>query len=142
MNLKYLLVSLIAMCLIIYASSIPGKPLWGNGSMAEQVISNLVHIPAYALLSFLWLKTFDKMRPRIQFLKVNALILTGLLLFAVSDEIHQSFIPGRTASYIDVGLDIAGIFLGLSTFTIFKAWACRYLARCRTAPSLGHNDRE
>ena len=51
---------------------------------------------------------------------VNALILTGLALFAVSDEIHQSFIPGRSASCMDVGLDGLGIFLGLSVFNKLK----------------------
>ena len=39
-------------------SSIPDKTLWGSGSLSEQVISNLAHIPAYTLLTFLWLKSF------------------------------------------------------------------------------------
>ena len=48
---------------------------------------------------------------------VNILILMGLVLFAVSDEIHQSFIPGRTASYMDIGLNMVGILFGLGLFS-------------------------
>ncbi len=29
-------------------------------------------------------------------------------LFAVTDEIHQSYVGSRTASVVDVGIDLAG----------------------------------
>ncbi len=32
----------------------------------------------------------------------------GVVLWAVTDELHQSFIPTRTASITDVGIDAAG----------------------------------
>ena len=35
------------------------------------------------------------------------------LLFALSDELHQSFVPGRSARLIDVGIDLLGAVLGL-----------------------------
>ena len=51
-------------------------------------------------------------------------ILVGLV-YASSDEIHQSFIPGRTASIIDVGIDTVGVFLGiilvLIIISVYKA---------------------
>ena len=51
-------------------------------------------------------------------------ILVGLV-YASSDEIHQSFIPRRTASIIDVGIDTAGVFLGiilvLIIISVYKA---------------------
>ena len=117
MNFKYLLLSLLNTGLIIYVSSIPNRSLWGNGSTSQQIISNLAHIPAYALLTFLWLKTFERRSVAGYFSRISALILIGMLLFAISDEIHQSFIPGRSASYIDVGLNITGILCGLSLFS-------------------------
>lgn len=40
----------------------------------------------------------------------NSPILAGLVLFAISDEIHQSFVPGRTASLMDIGLDLLDSF--------------------------------
>ncbi|MBU4274076.1 MAG: VanZ family protein [Euryarchaeota archaeon] len=106
-------------------SSIPDKSLWGGSSLIKQIISNLAHIPAYGILTLLWLKTFDRTRNRNQLLMFNALILTGLVLFAVSDEIHQSFTPGRSASGIDVGLDLLGVFFGLSAFKICRIYTER-----------------
>ena len=99
-------------------SSIPDKTIWGNGSLSEQIISNLAHIPAYALLTFLWLKYFTETELKNNII-VFSLTLTGLVLFAVSDEIHQSFVPGRTASFMDIGLDFIGILFGLWAFKIF-----------------------
>ncbi len=46
-------------------------------------------------------------------------MLAGLVFFAVSDEIHQSFVLGRTASFMDIGLDVIGIFLGFLAFKMF-----------------------
>lgn len=122
MNLKYLFFSLLSTCLIIYVSYIPGQSLWGIGSLNEQIIFNLTHIPAYGFLTFLWLKALDR-KNKSRFLMVNALfVLMGLILFAISEEIHQAFVPGRVASCMDVGLDTVGILFGLSVFKIFRAY--------------------
>ena len=91
----------------------------GDDSLTEQIISNLAHIPAYALLAFLWLKAFERRSANHSFMAAALILLFALMLFAVSDEIHQSFIPGRSASYMDIGLDFIGIFFGLVTFKIF-----------------------
>jgi VanZ family protein len=37
-------------------------------------------------------------------------------LYGALDELHQSFIPGRTASLVDLGLDVIGLLLGLGLF--------------------------
>jgi VanZ family protein len=34
--------------------------------------------------------------------------LIVVVLWAAIDELHQSFVPARTASIVDVGIDIAG----------------------------------
>ncbi len=120
MNHKYAPLATLCAVSIVYMSSLPGHSLLGSGSLSEQIVSNLAHIPAYGLLTFLWLKTFDRKENKDGFLLVNALILIGLIIFAVSDEIHQSFVPGRSASFMDAGLDFLGIFGGLSTFKILR----------------------
>jgi len=119
-NYNYAPLATLCGVLIVYMSSLPGHSLLGNGSLSEQILSNFAHIPAYALLTFLWLKTFDRKENRDKFLMVNGLILTGLIIFAISDEIHQSFVPGRSASFMDVILDVIGILFGLVTFKIFR----------------------
>jgi VanZ family protein len=35
------------------------------------------------------------------------------VLYAVSDEIHQSFVPGRMGSPVDVGIDAVGVVVGV-----------------------------
>jgi VanZ family protein len=87
-------------------------------SLSVQVISNLAHIPEYALLTFLWLKSFTETKLGKNYFTVTSLILAGLLLFAISDEFHQSFVPGRTSSYADIGLDAIGVFLGFAVFKL------------------------
>jgi len=118
MNYKYLSLAIFSTLLIICMSSIPDKTLWGSGSLSEQIISNLAHIPAYALLTFLWLKSFAGATSK-NLTAIGFLILTGIVIFAITDEIHQAFVPGRTASFMDIGLDLIGIFFGLWTFKIF-----------------------
>jgi VanZ family protein len=101
-------------------SSIPGHSLPGHGSLSIKIISNLAHVPAYALITILWLKAFE--RESFSMLSVgNKFLLLGLCLFAALDEVHQSFVPGRTASMTDVGLDLLGIFFGFWIFRYVKA---------------------
>jgi VanZ family protein len=42
-------------------------------------------------------------------------------IFAVTDEFHQSFVPSRTASPIDVMIDICGAMIGLIICMMFAA---------------------
>ena len=42
-------------------------------------------------------------------------------IFAASDELHQSFVPSRTASPIDVMIDICGALVGLAICSTFAA---------------------
>ena len=71
------------------------------------------HMVEYAMLAILsrrsWLKTFTstKCSPTIA-----AFLIT--LLYALSDEWHQSFIPGRSATLSDVAVDAAGAAVGLA----------------------------
>lgn len=90
--------------------------------MTEQIVYNLAHIPAYALFTILWLKAFRKRENASWPSMADVLIFVGLILFAISDEIHQSFVPGRSADLMDIGLDVIGIFFGLSVFKIFRAY--------------------
>ena len=117
MNYKYMLFAMLCTCAIIFLSSIPDFSIMGNGSLSDQVISNLAHIPAYAILTFLWVHSLTGTNlMKYHYSKVILLIIAAILFFAVSDEIHQSFVPGRTASLMDIGLDLTGILFGIGAF--------------------------
>ncbi len=42
------------------------------------------------------------------------------IVYAVSDEIHQYFIPGRAAMFVDILIDGAGAFLGCILFVLIR----------------------
>src|SRR6266581_5114086 len=42
-------------------------------------------------------------------------------IFAVTDEFHQTFVPSRTASPIDIMIDICGAMIGLIICLMFAA---------------------
>jgi len=97
-------------------SSIPDRSYLGVGSATEQILSNFAHIPAFAFLTLLWLKTFNANGDR---LFSNLFVLSGLLLFAIATEFLQSFVPGRTASFMDFGLNVIGILSGFLIIRLF-----------------------
>lgn len=48
----------------------------------------------------------------------GAVSLGICVLYAVSDEIHQLFVPGREGRLLDVGIDSAGALCGILVFTL------------------------
>ena len=72
-------------------------------------IQNFLHIPAYAILAFLWRWSLNRMRPRLAVLL--SLILT--MTFGVTQEWAQSLVPGRFASLSDILFDAVGAVIGL-----------------------------
>lgn len=121
MNVKYLFISLLITCSIVFLSSIPDQYFPGDRSLSRQIVFNLAHIPAYGLLTYLWLISFTGIRNKNHSFKITLAVFAGLVLFAVSDEIHQSFVPGRSASLMDIGLDLVGILAGLALFRQLRA---------------------
>lgn len=77
----------------------------------QPIIRKGAHLSIYTLVGILMMSFIStyKIKLKYQFL---ISILVGLV-YASSDEIHQSFIPGRNASIIDVGIDTSGVLLGI-----------------------------
>ncbi len=66
-----------------------------------------MHVVAYAILTWLYLRAFrgwwrDDAR-------VRAVSTVLAIAYAVSDEYHQTFVPGRSGSLVDVMIDSVGI---------------------------------
>lgn len=77
-----------------------------------QAVSLLAHAVEYAILAGLWFMAASR-TPALagawQGLSRPAVLALGVaLLYALSDEFHQSFVPGRSADPVDLLADMAG----------------------------------
>jgi VanZ family protein len=88
---------------VIFAFS--AQPAAEELSTIAVVVRKLGHLTGYALLATAWTWA---LAPRLgrRALPVAALIS---FLYAISDEYHQSFVEGRHATPVDVGIDSLGI---------------------------------
>lgn len=55
----------------------------------------------------------------------------GATLYAASDELHQSFVPGRTASLADGLADSTGALVGAVAMLLIARWVLRSRAEAR-----------
>ena len=87
--------------LIFAFSSVPdlGTGLGGW----DLVLRKIAHAAEYAVLGALLARALGK---------PGTAVLAGVL-YAVSDEVHQVFVPGRLASPIDVAIDAVGVVAGV-----------------------------
>jgi VanZ family protein len=87
---------------VIFAlSSLPGD---GTGLSAwELVLRKLAHVTEYAILAALLCRATRRVLP--------AVLLAGL--YAVTDEVHQTFVDGRLGTPRDVAIDLVGVLVGV-----------------------------
>jgi len=74
-------------------------------------IKKLAHFLEYGLLALLLLRAVRGPQPITWQLIVWTLILT--VLYAATDEYHQTFVPGRAGRWQDVIIDASGALLAL-----------------------------
>ena len=77
------------------------------------LIRKLAHCTEYGIFGLFLYHSFTFRRPESWNTRsaVSAVVVAGL--FSLTDEYHQSFVPGRTASIKDCGLDTFGALLGM-----------------------------
>ncbi len=110
-----LLLALAWMGLIFYLSHQPSLP---TPALFEGQ-DKLFHALVYALLASLYLGVLPTARLALQprrWITIMALLAT---LYGLSDEFHQSFIPGRSAEVLDLLADAAGALLGSAITGLF-----------------------
>jgi VanZ family protein len=96
------------MSLIYYLSSIAGDEL-GPDTLTINLIKKTGHFVIFGVLAALYLSTLKGSKQLSEtgiVLFMLSLFLT--LLYAVSDEYHQFFTPGRHSSGYDVAIDVCG----------------------------------
>ena len=70
----------------------------------DLLLRKLAHACVFGALTLLWLRALGPLTAR-------ALLWAAVisLLFAISDEYHQTFVSGRNGSPLDVAIDAVGI---------------------------------
>jgi len=104
--IKRWLPAILMMGVIFYFSSIPSNEMPNFGSW-DTLVKKSGHMIGYALLGLTYLRGTNSYR-----WKSILITLIGVILYAASDEFHQSFVPGRTSTVMDVGIDTIGAIIG------------------------------
>ncbi len=95
----------------------------------ERVIRKIAHFSIYTLVGFLLmalLSTYENIKRK------NQIYISTILgiLYAISDEIHQSFTPGRGPKITDVFIDSFGILFGITVILLILEIINRKNKKC------------
>ena len=91
-------------------------------------IRKLAHMSEFAALGFFSANAFY-----ISFKNIKKLYFAFAfsVLYAISDEIHQIFVPGRSCQFRDVLIDAAGIVIGIGVYiAVYYIFKLREVKKC------------
>lgn len=107
----YWLPPLVWMGMIFYLSDQPDLP-GAPKAWLDTLLKKGAHFGVYALLAFWWWRALKSIQGVSQPGRTDKIVLLLAflisVLYGVSDEFHQSFVPGRQPSPLDVLVDAAG----------------------------------
>lgn len=101
--------------LVFYLSSLPSWKIKAVSSIPDY----LLHFAEYMVLAWLSIRFAKNIGKGTVNGKTYTITIIILALFAMSDEWHQSFVPGRFASVLDFSADLAGILAGVGIYLLF-----------------------
>ena len=95
----------LALMAVIFALSAQPDLSSGLGT-ADLILRKLAHMAEYGLLVFLWWRALSDVAPA---RLAVGLALAISILYAATDEYHQSFVEGRHGTPVDVLIDSVGM---------------------------------
>ena len=99
-------------------------------NLAERLVRKAAHFLEFLALGASLIATVRSVRPSLPLPRTAlAAWLTGAA-YAVSDEVHQRFVPGRSGQVTDVVLDAAGVLAGVGIACL----VLRLVSRRRESP--------
>lgn len=105
------------MLVIFLLSSVEGSNQATDPSFLFYASRKGAHVFEYFVLAILFLRSFEVHKMTDREKVMSAIIFP--LTYAVSDEVHQLFVLGRTGKLTDVGFDLFGIALAI---VIWNVW--------------------
>lgn len=119
--LFYWLPPLLWMALIYYGSAQPTLPSLTH-SLLDSLVKYGAHFMEYAVLALLWYRAIYSRFPHPM---IQPLAFIIVVVYALSDEFHQSFVPGRSATWQDVAADVIGGASALLVWNVVQQWRNR-----------------
>ena len=116
-GLFYLALTFGYMAGIYGLSSLPGDidpedaGLYGIIAWTPPAVQNLLHLPLFGLLAWLWWHSLRGWIQRSRVLLLSAFLLTAG--YGMADEWHQLYVPGRYASLTDMLLNAVGALVSV-----------------------------
>lgn len=105
------------MGIIFLFSSAPSLPQ-ASSELLDMLIKKSAHFGEYAVLAILFYRALDSSDRRDRRLGLAALALA--IGYAITDEIHQAFVPGRRPAIVDLGIDTAGSLMAMMALGVFR----------------------
>ena len=103
---------------IFYFSSLPGTQL------TIELPDKPIHLFLYLFMGLLVVRALSGGLPA----RISSAVAGGALVvtvgYGVTDEFHQSFVPGRSADLQDLYADMAGAALGVSACWVWGIISC------------------
>lgn len=99
----------------------------------EKIIRKVAHFSIYTVVGLLLMGLLSTYKIKENWRMILSILLG--MIYAVSDEIHQSFTPGRSPRIADVYIDTLGVILGvlliLLGIKIYEQILQKYYKKCQ-----------
>ncbi len=105
---------------MIYAvssDSYPYRIIPSDVSIPDETIGRIAHIFEYTILAVLTGRAVI-MRRRLSSRGIIKITLISIS-YGLFDELHQNLVPERSFQFLDLGLDIVGILLGIGIISYY-----------------------
>ena len=107
---------LIGYCLLIFIqSAYPSTDLIPQPFLFDKFL----HIVAYFILGILFFRSYRTILIKISHNTLILISISSSILYGISDEIHQHFVPLRQADLMDVLADALGSILGVLMYHLW-----------------------
>lgn len=117
LRIVYWLILVVWLGVIYLLSAFPSLQIEEIG-LWDLVFRKLAHMTEFFILALIFSKVIGfSIKKNYKILIVT--IAFGIL-YAISDEVHQLFVPGRVGSVIDIMIDGLGVLLGAAVFFIYQ----------------------
>jgi VanZ family protein len=109
---------LIIYCLLIYIQSGHPSP---ERLPDVRFFDKLLHFGAYGLMGILFFRAYETLPLKRNNVLLIAMSAVSAILYGISDEIHQYFVPFREADVMDVVANTIGSIGGVYLYYLWRA---------------------